>query len=78
VSGDAAVFEATLVWELRQDGRVVDSGFDTTLDGQRFSEFKFELELEPGEYTVVIIEDDPSDGEGGEPMSDERTFTVVE
>jgi hypothetical protein len=78
VSGDAAVFEATLVWELRQDGRVVDSGFDNTLEGQRFSEFEFELELEPGEYTIVITEDDPSDGEGGEPMSDERTFTVVE
>jgi len=78
VSGDAAVFEATLVWELRQDGRVVDSGFDNTRDGQRFSEFDFELELEPGEYSIVITEDDASDGEGGEPMSDERTFTVVE
>ena len=78
VSGDAAVFEATLVWELRQDGRVVDSGFDNTRDGQRFSEFEFELELEPGEYSIVITEDDASDGEGGEPMSDERTFTVVE
>jgi hypothetical protein len=78
VSGDAAVFEATLVWELRQDGRVVDSGFDNTRDGQRFSEFEFELELDPGEYSIVITEDDASDGEGGEPMSDERTFTVVE
>jgi spore germination protein GerM len=78
VSGDAAVFEATLVWELRKDGRVVDSGFDNTREGQRFSEFDFELELEPGEYTIVITEDDPSDGEGGEPMTDERTFTVVE
>jgi hypothetical protein len=78
VSGDAAVFEATLVWELRQDGRVVDSGFDNTREGQRFSEFDFELALEPGEYSIVITEGDASDGEGGEPMSDERTFTVVE
>lgn len=78
VRGDAAVFEANLLWELRQDGRVVDSGFETTGDGQRFSEFDFELTLEPGEYTIVITEDDASDGEGGVPMSDERTFTVVE
>ncbi|HEU4540102.1 MAG TPA: Gmad2 immunoglobulin-like domain-containing protein [Jiangellaceae bacterium] len=78
VSGDAAVFEATIVWELRQDGSVVDSGFENTQEGQRFSEFSFELELEPGEYTIVITEDDVSGGEGGEPMSDERTFTVVE
>ena len=78
VSGDAAVFEATLLWELRQDGRVVDSGFESTGEGQRFSKFDFELELEPGEYTIVVTEDDPSDGEGGEPMSDERTFTVVD
>ncbi len=78
VSGDAAVFEATVQWELLQDGEVVDSGFTTTLEGQRFSAFEFELDLEPGEYTIVITEDDPSGGEGGEPMSDERTFTVVE
>lgn len=79
VTGDAAVFEATLLWELRQDGRVIGSGFTNTGEGQRFSDFSFELDLAPGEYTVVITEDDPSGGqEGGEPMSDERTFTVVE
>jgi spore germination protein GerM len=78
VTGDAAAFEANVPWELLQDGDVVDSGHTTTLEGQRFSEFTFELELEPGEYTIVISEDDPSGGEGGEPMSDERTFTVVD
>lgn len=78
VSGDAAVYEANLLWELRQAGRVVDSGYTTTLEGQRFAEFEFELKLDPGEYSIVITEDDASDGEGGEPMSDERTFTVVE
>jgi hypothetical protein len=78
VSGDAAVFEANLLWELRQDGRVVDSGNEMTLEGQTFSVFDFELDLEPGEYTIVIFEDDASDGEGGEPMSDARDFTVAE
>ncbi|HEX6336670.1 MAG TPA: Gmad2 immunoglobulin-like domain-containing protein [Jiangellaceae bacterium] len=78
VTGDAAAFEANVLWELLRDGEVIDSGYTTTLEGQRFSKFTFDLELEPGEYTIVISEDDPSGGEGGEPMSDERTFTVVE
>lgn len=78
VTGDAAAFEANVPWQLLRDGEVIDSGHTTTLEGQRFSEFSFELDLEPGEYTIVISEDDPSDGEGGEPMTDERTFTVAE
>lgn len=77
VSGEAAVFEATLGWEVRQDGEVVRSGFTTTAEGQRFAPYSFTVPLEPGVYEVRVIEDDPSGGEGRPPMTDTRTITVA-
>ena len=77
VTGEAAVFEATLPWEVRTlDGAVVQSGFTMTTEGQTFAPFSLELTLEPGEYVVELTEDDPSGGEGRPPDSDSRTFTV--
>lgn len=77
VSGDAAVFEAVLPWSvLDSAGAEVASGTTMTAEGQTFSPFSFTVDLEPGTYTVVITEDDPSDGEGGTPTSDTRTITV--
>ncbi|UZN03308.1 Gmad2 immunoglobulin-like domain-containing protein [Cellulomonas sp. S1-8] len=77
VSGDAAVFEANLLWSvLDVAGAEVLTGFTTTAEGQTFAPYEFVLELEPGEYTVVISESDPSDGEGGTPMSDSKAVTV--
>jgi len=77
VSGDAAVFEANLLWSvLDAAGTEVQAGFTTTAEGQVFAPYEFVLELEPGEYTVVIRESDPSDGEGGTPMSDSKSITV--
>jgi hypothetical protein len=78
VTGEAAVFEATLPWQLLDaDGRIVDSGVAMTTEGQRFAPFSFDLPpLQPGSYTVVITEDDPSGGEGGPPMTDAHDFTV--
>jgi hypothetical protein len=77
VTGEAAVFEANVLWELRRDGEVVDSDYTTTTECCTFAEFTLELDdLEPGTYELVMSEDDPSGGEGRPPMSDSRTFTV--
>lgn len=77
VSGEAAVFEATVLWRvLDADGVVVDEGFTQTAEGQVFSPFSLELRLDPGTWTLVVEESDPSDGEGGSVMSDSRTLVV--
>ncbi|MFW6034312.1 MAG: Gmad2 immunoglobulin-like domain-containing protein [bacterium] len=77
VSGEALVFEATLLWEVRQDGEVVAEDSTMTEEGLAFSPFGFEVDLDPGEYTLIVREVDVSDGEGREPMTDERSFTVT-
>ncbi|NTW38661.1 MAG: hypothetical protein HGA44_02050 [Cellulomonadaceae bacterium] len=77
VSGEAAVFEATLPWKvLDGSGTEVASGVTMTAEGQTFAPFSFTVDLDPGTYTVVITEDDPSDGAGRPPMTDSRTVTV--
>ena len=77
VTGEAAVFEATLPWSvLDAGGAVVQSGVTMTAEGQRFAPFSFTVALDPGDYTVVITENDPSDGEGRPPESDSRAVTV--
>jgi hypothetical protein len=78
VTGEAAVFEAVLHWAVLDAGGVeVSSGVTMTAEGQTFAPYAFEVELTPGAYTVVITEDDPSDGAGGTPMSDSRAVTVT-
>ena len=77
VSGEAAVFEAVLHWQvLDADGAEVASDVTMTAEGQAFAPYSFEVPLAPGVYTVVITEDDPSDGAGGIPMTDSRAITV--
>ena len=77
VSGEACAFEANVPWKvLDANGAEVASGATQTSEGQTFAPYSFEVELDPGTYTVVITEDDPSDGEGGTPMSDSRRITV--
>jgi hypothetical protein len=77
VSGEAAVFEATLLWEVRDPaGRPVRSGFATTAEGQTFAPYRFEVPLDPGTYDLVVSEDDPSGGEGRGPMTDSARITV--
>ncbi|WP_214370482.1 GerMN domain-containing protein [Pseudonocardia sp. H11422] len=77
VTGEAAVFEATVLWEVRRDGAVVRSGFTSSQEGQRFSPFRFTVALEPGEYEIRVSEDDPSGGEGRPPLSDTKQVTVT-
>ncbi|GAA3247290.1 hypothetical protein GCM10017691_56360 [Pseudonocardia petroleophila] len=77
VTGEAAVFEATLPWQVLRDGEVVASGVAGTAEGQVFAPFAFALDLAPGEYVVRISEDDPSDGEGRPVLTDDRAITVT-
>jgi hypothetical protein len=76
VSGEAAVFEATLLWEVRRGDAVVRSGFTSTAEGQRFAPYAFSLDLPPGDYEIRVTEDDPSDGAGRAAMTDSRRVTV--
>ena len=77
IDGEAAVNEANLVWEIRQDGEVIEDGFTTAKECCRFAEFGFTVDLEPGSYTVTVSESDDSGGaEGFGPMSDTKNFSV--
>lgn len=77
VDGEAAVFEANVLWEVLQDGEVVQSGFTTTTEAFRFTPFRFELTLEPGEYVVRVMEEDASGGEGRAPFEDTKRIQVT-
>lgn len=77
VRGEAAVFEATVLWEVLRDGELVQKGFTSTAEGQRFAPFAFTVTLEPGDYTVRIREADPSDGEGRPALADDKRITVA-
>jgi hypothetical protein len=76
VTGEAAVFEATVLWEVLRDDAVVQSGFTSTAEGQRFAPYSFTVTLDPGTYTVRVLESDPSNGEGRPVLSDDKTITV--
>ncbi|HEY3548661.1 MAG TPA: Gmad2 immunoglobulin-like domain-containing protein, partial [Propionicimonas sp.] len=77
VSGQAAVFEATLPWKvLDTSGAEVTSGVAQTSEGQTFAPYSFTIDLQPGTYTIVATEDDPSGGAGGALMTDSKTVTV--
>ena len=77
VTGEAAVFEATLPWRVETPaGEVVQAGVTQTAEGQTFAPFSFDVTLDPGDYVVVITEDDPSDGAAGPLQSDSRGFVV--
>lgn len=77
VSGEAAAFEANVPWQVLRGDTVVTSGFATAAEGQRFSAFSFSLTLDPGEYTVRIMEDDPSAGAGRPPFEDTKLIRVA-
>lgn len=79
-SGVASSFEATVPWQIRQGDRVVKKGF-TTADGWMDRLYPWQArvdvsDLAPGSYTFVALTDDPSDGEGGGPMTDSKHITI--
>lgn len=79
VTGQAAVFEATLPWRVRAaDGAIVQEGFATTSEGMTLAPYRFDVSLPAGEYMIEVTEDDPSGGEGGPLDVDTRRITVTE
>lgn len=78
VSGLAAVFEATVGWRvLDADGAVVQEYSATAEECCTPSPYSFQLDLEPGTYTLELTEDSGADpGEGYAPYSDTRRITV--
>lgn len=77
VSGEAAAFEANVPWQVLRDGAVVQRGFATAAQGQRFAAYAFTVTLAPGSYVVRVTEDDPSGGEGRPPFTDDKAFVVT-
>lgn len=80
VTGEAAVFEAALVWRVEQDGSTVAEGTAMTTEGQTFAPFTFEVALDgvSGPVTLIVSETDASSGEGFPPVSDSKSLVVVE
>jgi spore germination protein GerM len=76
VQGMAATFEANVVWELKQGDRVVRNGFATAMQCCTQSAYNFTVTAPPGEYTLVVHDTDPSDGEGAGVTEDTKQITV--
>ncbi len=76
--GYGTSFEATFGWTVTDAaGKAVAQGFATGGTGTGgFGPFTFEAKLAPGEYTVELRTDDPSDGEGPGAMTDTKRFSV--
>lgn len=82
VGGEGTAFEGTLEYVVLDAGTgdVVDEGFTQAGANGEIAEYSFELDLEPGSYTVQVYEPDVSDGESADgPQRNlvEVTFTVV-
>jgi hypothetical protein len=76
VSGQAATFEANVVWELKRGDEVVESGFATAQECCTLSPYSFTVTAEPGDYTLVVHDTDESDGEGVGTSEDTKRITV--
>ena len=77
VEGLANSFEASVTWRLLQGETVVQEGFTTAEEAFKMAPYSFELpDLPPGDYTLVVSEDDPSGGtEGPGPDVDTKALT---
>lgn len=76
VTGMASVFEANVVWELKQGDRVVRNGFATATECCTLSPYTFTVTATPGDYTLVVHDTDESDGEGIGTSQDTKNITV--
>lgn len=77
VSGIGAFFEANVVWELRQDEQVVESGFTTAEQCCTMAPYSFPLpDVPAGDYVLVVKDQDMSDGEGSPPFEDTKQITI--
>jgi spore germination protein GerM len=76
VTGQAATFEANVVWELKRGEEVVRQGFTTARECCTQSPYSFEVTAVPGDYTLVVHDTDESDGEGIGTSADTKHITV--
>lgn len=76
VTGQAATFEANVVWELEQGGTVVRRGFTTARECCTLSPYSFTVRAPAGEYTLVVHDTDESGGEGVGETRDTKRITV--
>jgi hypothetical protein len=77
VRGRAAAFEANVQWELMQGGTEVKKGFTTAQECCTLSPFSFDVTgVAPGDYTLVVHDEDPSGGHGKPPWQDTKQITV--
>ena len=76
VTGQAATFEANVVWELKRGEEVVRQGFTTARECCTQSPYSFEVTAAPGDYTLVVHDTDESDGEGIGTSADTKRITV--
>jgi hypothetical protein len=76
VEGEAAAFEANVQWELMRGDTVVRQGFTTAAECCTLSPYEFTVQAPPGDYTLVVHDEDVSEGEGGAPPQDTKRVTV--
>lgn len=76
IRGQAAAFEAGVVWELRQDGRSVEHGYTTAGQCCTLSPYAFVLQAPPGQYQLRVSDTDPSAGEGHGVTTDTKDVTI--
>jgi hypothetical protein len=77
VTGLANAFEANVQWELMQGDKVVERGFTSADECCTMAPFSFTVDAAPGDYTLVVHDSDPSDGEGLAPWQDTKDITVT-
>lgn len=77
VEGVGAFFEANAAWELRQGNAVVRSGFTTAEECCRMAPYSFPVEAPPGDYTLAVMDQDMSGGEGFAPFEDTKQITIT-
>jgi Immunoglobulin-like domain of bacterial spore germination/Sporulation and spore germination len=80
VKGVGAFFEANVVWELRRGDNVVassaKSGPVTAEECCTMAPYSFTVKAPPGDYTLVVSDEDASGGEGPAPFQDTKDITV--
>jgi hypothetical protein len=76
VEGVAASFEANVQWELRSGDIVVKSGFTTAQQCCTMAPYRFEVMAPPGEYTLVVHDEDAS-GEHPEGLWQDTKRVIV-
>jgi hypothetical protein len=78
VEGLGAAFEAQIVWKvLDSSGATVDEGFTLAAECCQMEPYSFDVDLEPGTYTIVVNDTDASGGEGFAPWEDSKLITVA-